>query len=108
MKFTDFHFEFNNLGDDATGDGGGFFKQVESHRSGTTLHCPAPIVQELDFYMGEGTGIPYCTNFRITTTGFGDLDCIYIHPSVPEPSTILLFGVGFLALLGAAGIKKRG
>ncbi len=97
--FTDFHFVFVNLGPNATGDGDGFFKKVVPERSGSSLQF-----QELSFFMDGGTGIPHCTYFRITATGFNNIGpgggptTITMHPTVPEPSTVLLFGCGIAGL----------
>ena len=95
INITDFHFEFDWDGL-VWGYGMPFFDDFIDNWDQSSNHHNA------DFYMGDnGTGIPYCTYFRITTIGFEGTTEFKICPTVPEPSTLFLLGVGLLCLVGA-------
>lgn len=56
---------------------------------------------------GTGTGMPPSTVFTITTANFLPTTVIRAHATVPEPSTVMLLGLGSAVLVGLGWRRCR-
>jgi hypothetical protein len=96
FTFTDLHFVASIVQPASiSGDGDGFFHNF----IGSTTTA--------DFFSAPGDpGIPTSTTFTVSATGFVAGTTITMTPTVPEPSSMILFGCA-AGMLSAWGYLRR-
>lgn len=108
---TDFYISFTDPGrDDLTGEYGAiscdqYWLDDFSGHSWFNTQSTYKVVYDPDFF-GIGDGAMLLNNYQGNNPFSVVIEMAWAESPVPEPSTMFLFGLGFLGLFGA-GIKKR-